>query len=61
MSNRGSDRVERILDLMAQGQMAEALSMVQETEASRMKGEAAELESCRELPNGGTAAREGRK
>lgn len=60
MSNHESDRVERILDLIAQGQMTEALAVLQEAEASQTEGDAAELESCRKLLNGVNATREGR-
>lgn len=52
MSNHASDRVGRILELIAQEQTAEALSVLQEAEASRKESEAEELESCRKLLNG---------
>jgi diguanylate cyclase (GGDEF)-like protein len=58
MSNRESDRVERILDLAAKGQTTEASSVLQEAEASQTE-EAAELESCRKLLNGLNAIRAG--
>jgi len=52
MSNHASDRVGRILELIAQEQTAEALSVLQEAEASQRESEAEELESCRKLLNG---------
>lgn len=60
MSNDESDRVEQILDLIAQEQTAEASFMLQEAEASQREEEAAEFESCRKLLNGVIAIREGR-
>ncbi|MEP7135973.1 MAG: GGDEF domain-containing protein [Chloroflexota bacterium] len=52
MSNHASDRVEQILDLIAQEQTAEALAVLQEAEASQKEAEADELEFCRKLLNG---------
>jgi diguanylate cyclase (GGDEF)-like protein len=60
MSNHASDRVEQILDLIAQEQTAEALAVLQEAEASQKESEADELESCRKLLNGVVHMREGR-
>jgi diguanylate cyclase (GGDEF)-like protein len=59
MSNRESDRIERILDLAAQGQTTEASSVLQEAEASQTEGAAAELEACRKLLHGVDAIRAG--
>jgi len=58
MSNYESDKVERILDLIAQEQTAEALAVLQEAEASQKEAEADELASCRKLLNGVIALRE---
>ncbi len=52
MSNNENDRVERILDLLAQEQTAEALVVLQEAETSQKEEDAEELESCRKLLNG---------
>jgi diguanylate cyclase (GGDEF)-like protein len=60
MSNRESDRVERILDLAAKGQTTEALAMLQEAEASQTEEVAAELAACRKLLNGVNAIHAGR-
>ena len=59
MSNNENDRVERILDLLAQEQTAEALVVLQEAEASQKEEDAEELESCRKLLNGVIHMREG--
>lgn len=60
MSNNENDRVERILDLIAQEQTAEALSVLQEAEASQKEDEADELAACRKLLNGVVNLRENR-
>lgn len=60
MSNHESDWVVRILDLAAQEQIADALSMLQETEENQTGDEAAELESCRRMLQGVIAIRDGR-
>jgi diguanylate cyclase (GGDEF)-like protein len=52
MSNYEIDRVERILDLIAQEQTAEAESLLQKAEAGQKEHEAEELASCRKLLNG---------
>jgi len=58
MSNHEIDRVERILDLIAQEQTAEATSALQEAEASQRENEADELAFCRKLLNAVISMRE---
>jgi len=60
MSNSDSTRTERILELAAEWQTAEALSISQEAGAGSTEEAAAELEACRRLLNGVKDMREGR-